>query len=348
MRTPRGAATALVLSFAAAGTVLAGAISVDGYLEFKKPGFIVVDGQRLQVTEKTKISAGKIKKAADIPLGYRVKAKGSRSKEGTIVLSTIEATKNGSEFLESDVIAGTNQAEKQYVSAKKVSDAGPDGKEQVVGKLIDSGPDVDRCRKIVDRLLPAYVDPAKVRVYVVDNPEWNAMAMANFSIYTFSGLMKDMDDDELAIVLGHELAHATYEHSRRQAKAGMASGIAGQAAQMGSGLIKNDLGKMAAQQATALGQTTFGNAFSRDYEDQADRVGLRYVYEAGYDYRKAPALWNKFAAKYGDQSKVENFFFGNHSLSAERAKALQKEIDRNYANTKLDPPTKPGTTAAAR
>ncbi len=73
------------------------------------------------------------------------------------------------------------------------------------------------------------------------------MAMANYSIYVFSGLMKDMDDDELAIVLGHELTHATYEHSRRQAKEGMASGVAGQAAQMASGLIKNDLGKMAAK-----------------------------------------------------------------------------------------------------
>ncbi|HYV20889.1 MAG TPA: M48 family metallopeptidase [Verrucomicrobiae bacterium] len=347
MRPSRSALTALVLSFATAGTVLAGAITVQGYLDFKKPGYIIVDGQRLQVTEKTKISAGKFKKAADIPIGYHIKAKGSRSPEGTIVLGTIEAVKNGSEFLESDVIAGTNQAEKQYVSAKKVSDAGPDGKEQVVGKLIDSGPEVDRCRKIVDRLLPSYVEPGKVRVYVVDNPEWNAMAMANFSIYTFSGLMKDMDDDELAIVLGHELAHATYEHSRRQAKAGMASGVAGQAANMASGLIKNDLGKMAAQQATALGTTTFGNSFSRDYEDEADRVGLRYVYEAGYDYRKAPALWNRFAQKYGDQSKVENFFFGNHSLSAERAKALQKEIDRNYKDPKLDPPTKAATSAPA-
>ena len=349
MRTLQRAAAALVLSsLAGAGVVFAGPISIDGYLEYKKPGFIIVDGQRLQVTDKTKISAGKIKKAADIPLGYRIKAKGSRSKEGTIVLSNVEATKNGSEFMESDVINGTNQAEKAYVTAKKVSDAGPDGKEQVVGKLIESGPEVDRCRKIVDRLLPAYVDPKQVRVYVVENPEWNAMAMANFSIYTFSGLMKDMDDDELAIVLGHELAHATYEHSRRQAKAGMASGIAGQAAQMGSGLIKSDLGKMAAQQATSLGVTTFGNSFSRSYEDQADRVGLRYVYEAGYDYRKAPALWNKFAAKYGDQDKVTNFFFGNHSLSAERAKALQKEIDRNYKDGKLDPPTKAATTAAAR
>jgi Zn-dependent protease with chaperone function len=348
MRTVQGAAAAVVLSFVAgAGVALAGPISVDGYLEYKKPGFIIVDGQRLQVTDKTRVKAGRITKTADIPLGYRVKAKGSRSQEGTIVLSQIEATKNGSEFMESDVRAGTDQAEKAWVQAKKVAEPGQDGKEQVIGKLIESGPEVDRCRKIVDRLLPAYVDPKQVRVYVVDNPEWNAMAMANFSIYTFSGLMKDMDDDELAIVLGHELAHATYEHSRRQAKAGMASGIGGQAAQMASGLIKNDLGKMAAQQATALGVTTFGNSFSRDYEDQADRVGLRYVYEAGYDYRKAPALWNRFAAKYGDQDKVTNFFFGNHSLSAERAKALQKEIDRNYKDARLDPPTKVATAPKA-
>src|SRR5262249_10820602 len=150
------------------------------------------------------------------------------------------------------------------------------------------GPEVDRARRIVDRLLPAYVDPKKVRVYVVDNKEWNAMAMANFSIYVFNGLMADMDDDEMAIVLGHELTHATYEHSRRQAKSGMIGSGAGQAVGMGAGLIKNDMIKGAAQQATALGVTTFGNAFSRTYEDQADRVGLRYVYEAGYDYTKAP------------------------------------------------------------
>lgn len=347
MRTAPWAAAALVLT-AGVGTVVAGTVSIDGYLEYKKASFIIVDGQRLGVTDKTKIKAGKAKKVADIPLGYRIKGKGARGKDGTVVLSQLEAIKNGSEFMESDIMAGTDQAEQSWVQAKKVAEPGKDGKEQVIGNLIESGPQVDRCRKIVDRLLPSYVDPKQVRVYVVDNPEWNAMAMANFSIYTFSGLMKDLDDDELAIVLGHEIAHATYEHSRRQAKAGMASGIAGQAAQMGSGLLKNDMLRAGAQQATALGVTTFGNAFSRDYEDQADRVGLRYVYEAGYDFRKAPGLWNRFAEKYGDQDKITNFFFGNHSISSERAKALQKEIDRNYKDAKLDPPTKTASTATAR
>ena len=316
-----------------------GSVKIEGYLEFKKAPYIIVDGQRIEVSDKTKLKADKFKKIFDLPLGYLVRATGPRGKDGTVVASQIEARKNGKEFMEEDVINGTNQAEKAYVAAKKVADAGPDGKEHVIGTLIESGPQVDRCRTIVDRLLPSYVDPKQVRVYVVDNKEWNAMAMANFSIYVFSGLMKDMDDDEMAIVLGHELAHATYEHSRRQAKAGMASGIAGQAAQMGAGLLKNDMVRAGAQQATALGVTTFGNAFSRDYEDQADRVGLRYVYEAGYDYRKAPDLWRKFAAKYGDQDKVSNFFFGDHSLSTKRAAQLEKEIARNYSDPKKDPPT---------
>jgi len=152
--------------------------------------------------------------------------------------------------------------------------------------------------------------------------------------------MADTDDDELAIVLGHEIAHATHEHSRRQAKQGLIGGIAGQAASIGAEMIDSDLARGAAQTATALGVTTFGNVYSREYEDQADRVGLRYVYEGGCDVRKAPRLWRRFAEKYGDQDQVTNFFFGDHSLSSKRAAALEKEIARNYGDPKKDPPTR--------
>ena len=330
---------ALLCAGGVAVAAWAGKTDVNGYLEYKKGSFLIVDGQRVETTAKTKLKAGKTRTVADLPLGWVVRASGTRGPDGTLVASQIEAKPNGSEFLESDVLAGTNAAEKAFVQAKKVADAGPDGKEHVIGTLLDSGPQVDRARGIVNRLLPAYVPADKVRVYVVDNPEWNAMAMANFSIYVFSGLMKDLDDDELAVVLGHELAHATYEHSRRQAKTGMIGGLTGTAASIGASYIDSDLGRAAAQQATAIGVTTMGNVYSRDHEDQADRVGLRYVYEAGYDYRKGPDLWRKFAKKYGDGDKVTNFFFGDHSLSMKRASDLENEIARNYADPKKDPPT---------
>ena len=105
-------------------------------------------------------------------------------------------------------------------------------------------------------------------------------------------------------------------------------------------MLKNDTARAAAQQGAAVGAGTVSNTYSRDYEDQADRVGLRYVYEAGYDYKKAPVLWRRFAEKYGDGSPIENFFFGDHSLSSKRAAALEKEIKNNYSNPSKDPPTK--------
>jgi Zn-dependent protease with chaperone function len=315
-------------------------VKVNGYLDFRKPGYLIVDAQRIQVGAKTKFNGGgKAKSLAQIPIGYEIKATGTREKDGTVVAKSIEAKPNGMAMFEAEVLQGTAEAEQSFLKARKVYDTKPDGSEVIVGALHDSGPQVDRCRHIIDRLLPTYVDPKQVRVYVVDNKDWNAMAMANYSIYVYSGLMADMDDDEMAIVLGHELAHATHEHSRRQAKASTFSGIAGQAAVLGAGMIHNDLGKAAAQEAASLGVTTFGNVYSREYEDQADRVGLRYVYEAGYDYKKAPALWRRFADKYGDSDKVTNFFFGNHSLSAKRADELTREIENNYKDPAKDPPS---------
>jgi len=310
----------------------------DGYLDFRKTGCIIVDGQRITKGPNTKVSGAKSFEA--IPAGYAVQVEGTRQADGSILASKITAKANGTESYEAQVLAGTNQAESTWVKAGKIVEQGKDGKTVDMGALTTSGHDVDRARRIIDQLLPSYIDPKSVRVYVIDNKEWNAMAMANFSIYVFNGIMKDLDDDELAIVLGHELTHATHEHSRKQASKGMYQGIAGTVAQIGLSQVHNGMAKSVATTTASLGLTTFGNVYSRTYEDQADRVGLRYVYEAGYDYKKGPALWQKFAAKYGDGNPLENFVFGDHSLSTKRAAALQKEIKNNYSDPKKDPPTK--------
>ena len=70
----------------------------------------------------------------------------------------------------------------------------------------------------------------------------------------------------------------------------------------------------------------------QEMEDQADRVGLRYAHEAGYDISKGLDLWEKFADKYGETSRTVNFFFGDHSRSSKRQELLQLEIERNYAD----------------
>jgi hypothetical protein len=180
--------------------------------------------------------------------------------------------------------------------------------------------------------------------------------MGNYSIYTFTGLLNDLDDDELAIVLGHEMVHATHEHTRRQFKRQMwiqlaALGLAG----IEEAAIDNEKARAVTQLATLFAATAVASGYGRDLEDQADRVGLRYAYEAGYDITKGPRLWNRFAKKYGESGKVANFFFSDHSLSSARAANLEKQILYNYPEGPKKvarsrppaPPRAPSTSVAA-
>ena len=125
-----------------------------------------------------------------------------------------------------------------------------------------------------------------VRVYVIDNKEWNAFAMGNYSIYVFTGLLKDMDNDEVAIVLGHELVHATHEHSRRQFKKDMWVQLAMLGALGAASTIDSDTQQAVAGLAVLAAGSALKNGYGRGMEDQADRVGLRYAYEAGYDIQE--------------------------------------------------------------
>ena len=106
----------------------------------------------------------------------------------------------------------------------------------------------------------------------------------------------------------------------------------------GASKIDSRGGQMAAEGATIAGTLAWTNGYGRSQEDQADRVGLRYVYEAGYDVRKGPGLWERFAEKYRGLPKFLNFFLGNHSVATDRARNLEREIRLNYrdGNEPLD------------
>ena len=90
-------------------------------------------------------------------------------------------------------------------------------------------------------------------------------------------------------------------------------------------------GLYVAQVGGILGFGAWMNGYGRTLEDQADRVGLRYAYEGGFDVAAAPGVWQRFLKKYGDGDKVTNFFFSDHSTAAARRKHLEEEIRLNYA-----------------
>jgi Zn-dependent protease with chaperone function len=299
---------------------------VDGYAEWRAGACLIADAQRVCPARGFKFKGeGEARSFETIPLGYELKAKGKRQRDGSLLAREIEAKPNGSAMFEGEVRSATDQAEAQARQSGRFGDA-----KAPVGKLIERGPQVERVRRIVDNLLPSYIPPESVRVYVIENKEWNAFAMGNYSIYVFSGLLDDMDDDEVAIVLGHELVHASHEHSRKQFKKEMWVQLAMLGALGAASTIDSDTQQALAGLAVIAAGSAWKNGYGRGMEDQADRVGLRYAYEAGYDITKGPRLWNRFAKKYGEGNKVANFFFSDHSLSAARATKLEKEIAFNY------------------
>ncbi len=303
---------------------------VSGYAEFRKPGILIVDGQRIRANGQTAFKGRDTGSLDAIPLGYEVDVKGVRLGDGSVLATSVSAKPNGVSLYENDVLKATNEIESAWVERGMMYEPHADGSATKIGEIYQSGPKVDRVRRIMDRLRPPYVGADRLRVRVVETKEWNASAMGNGAIWVYTGLLDQMSDDEMSIVLGHELTHYTHEHSRRNAKRGMFTQLLGLGALAASTAIDNDAARTSAMLGSMLGMTAFTSAYSRDLEDQADRVGLRYAYEGGFDVTQGPVLWGKFKQKYGESDKISNFFVGSHSRPSDRIRNINRELALNY------------------
>lgn len=305
-------------------------LELDAYAEWRRGGALVVDGQRVVTDDRTRWEGG-ASHIADIALGDEVRVRGTRRADGVVLARDIDVRPNGTALFEDDVTKGSDEVEGLWLREGEAFEPGEDGSRQTLGEIERDGHRVARVRRLVTRLAPPYMDPDRLRVYVIDNEAWNAMAMGNGAIWVFRGIMDDMSDDELAIVVAHELAHYTHEHSRRQMRRGIWTQLAGLTALLAAEAIDSPALRGGAQAAAALTLSALTSGYSRDLEDQADRVGLRYAHEAGFDVANAPAVWQRFLDKYGEHDAVTNFFFADHSRASARRRNLEHEIAWNYA-----------------
>lgn len=139
----------------------------------------------------------------------------------------------------------------------------------------------------------------KWAINVQESKEINAYCMAGGKIMVYTGLLDQIKptDDELAAVMGHEMAHALREHSREQMSEAYAQqiGLLGLAAVVG--ITSKDSNK--AGTALALGSTVAAVALtlphSRRAEHEADEIGLELAARAGYNPNAALTLWEKMA-----------------------------------------------------
>jgi hypothetical protein len=294
----------------------------DGYAEYRQPGTVIIDGQKIGATPKTSFRGCASLEA--VTLGVGMKVDGNRLPTGAVQAERIECTPWVVSPEEQRMIAGSDEAEQQWVRAGTLTMG-----DKAVGALLKDGPDVNRVRQMVAKLAPAYLGTGKFRSYVVDTKEWNAMVMPNGAVFVFRGLLNDLDEHEMAIVLGHEIAHFTHHHSvkgaRQRKTSRMIGGAIGIAGQVAGGVTQ-----VATSTGSSLATSALSSGYGRDLEDQADRVGLRYAFVGGYDVTRAPGLWQKFLDKYGQESALTNFFFSDHSRASARKKNLQEQIAWNY------------------
>ena len=159
---------------------------------------------------------------------------------------------------------------------------------------------------------------------LVEDKQVNAFCMPGGKIVVYTGLMELVgSDDELAVVLGHEVAHAVAKHANER----MSQQLVAQAGAAAVGVATQ--GHSAAVQAAASGVYGLGTQvgvllpFSRRHESEADYMGLALMTMAGYDPAAAPAFWRKMSA--AGKGKTPELL-STHPSDASRIAALEKAI----------------------
>lgn len=187
---------------------------------------------------------------------------------------------------------------------------------------------VARVLGVANRLIPATgafrPDAPQWRweVNVLTSNELNAWCMAGGKIAFYSGIIEklDLSDDEIAAIMGHEIAHALREHARERASQAMVTnlGVTVLGAALGVGQAGTDL-------IGSVAKVTFELPNSREHEVEADRIGVELAARGGYDPRAAITLWQKMAGANGGQPPQ---WLSTHPSNESRQKDLAQYAAR--------------------
>ena len=242
------------------------------------------------------------------------------------------------------VNVGNASVARNLVPADKIEAAGV----QQYGQLLeqarakgalagDNNPQLQRLRAIAGRLIP-FATPWNSRardwkweVNLIGSKQINAFCMPGGKIAFFTGILEQLklSDDEVAMVMGHEMAHALREHARaRMAK----SAGTGAALSIGAQLLGlGQVGDMAARAGTQL----ITVLLCRSDETEADLVGLELAARAGYDPKASVSLWKKMAAASKNQGGLN--FLSTHPTGPDRIEKLEAnlpKVERLYRDAK--------------
>ncbi|MFH1043759.1 MAG: M48 family metallopeptidase [Pseudomonadota bacterium] len=215
-----------------------------------------------------------------------------------------------------------SSAQLEQMAAQSYAKLGSDAARK--GALNRDGAMLQRVHAVASRIEPQTAvfrrdAPAwKWEVNVISGNELNAFCMPGGKIMFYSGLIEQLrlSDDELAVIMGHEIAHALREHSREQVSQAMAAQTA-----IGVGAALLGLDQGSADIANAGYNALIATKFSRTDESEADRIGLELAARAGYDPRAGVSLWQKMSNATSGGRAPE--FLSSHPLDARRREQIE-------------------------
>ncbi|MFN5048827.1 M48 family metallopeptidase [Roseateles sp.] len=232
------------------------------------------------------------------------------------------------------VEVGNQSGIARLVPAEQVEQAGAQQYQQMLaqarqqGALApDSNPQLRRLRAIAQRIVPhSYGWNPRARqwrweVNLLGSPELNAFCMPGGKIAFYYGILEKLklNDDEVATIMGHEVAHALREHAReRMAKT--------TATRIGAGLVSSLLGLGNVGDAVLnMGGQLLTLKFSREDESEADLVGMELAARAGYDPAAGVSLWEKM----GEASKgAPPQWLSTHPAGPSRIRDIQANLPK--------------------
>ena len=160
---------------------------------------------------------------------------------------------------------------------------------------------------------------------LVESKEVNAWCMPGGKVVVYTGILPIASDEAgLAVVMGHEIAHAIAKHGNERMSQALVT-------QLGGVALSTALESYPAQ-TRALWMTAFGLGsqvgvllpYSRLHESEADRLGLIFMAMAGYDPNEAPRFWSRMAAEKGGAAPPE--FLSTHPSDKTRIEKIKQEI----------------------
>jgi len=188
-------------------------------------------------------------------------------------------------------------------------------------------PQVRRLRAIAKKIIPLSSEwnprakDWRWEVNLIGSRQINAFCMPGGKIAFYSGILDQLKltDDEVAVVMGHEIAHALREHARERLGKSTATNIGVNVLSLVLGLGQTG------QTLTGYGAKLLSLEFSREDESEADLVGMELAARAGYDPRAGVTLWEKMGAA---SKGAPPQWLSTHPSGTSRIAEIEKNLPR--------------------